>query len=326
MKDFRPYSLIIISIVFITAAFLLYTVNWIFSLVFSLCFVLIIIIAIQLYLYFLFWPWPSWIDTSQVSITEVKVPSKLEGQNLNAVVLRNKLSDSSEKQPGILFHHGYQANIERMYKYAIPLAVYGYTVLLIDARGHGKSNNKGFSINDFSGILSDVDNEISFLENLDGVDKEKLAMMGCSMGAQMSLTGGYQDQRIKKVVGLSGTFDILEMFKRHKTIVTKNIYKNVTKRDLDDLESWNKKVSAKYFFEKKGPIPDEDRVYLVHGKEDNLVIFEEALLAKKALNLPDENVLFLDKPEKKYTLSAHGLTGQETIVTAFLIKVMNGIE
>jgi len=116
------------------------------------------------------------------------------------------------------------------------------------------------------------------------------------------------------------------MFKRHKTVVTKFIYKNITKRDLDDLESWNKKVSAKYFLEKKSPFQDKDRVYLVHGKEDNLVIFEEALLTKEALNLPEENVLFLEKPEKKYTLSAHGLSGQETIVSSFLIKVINSLD
>ena len=145
------------------------------------------------------------------------------------------------------------------------------------------------------------------------------------MGAQMSLTAGYQDQRIEKVVGISGTYDILEMFKWHKTVITKTIFKNITQDDKDDLESWNQKVSAKYFFEKKNPIPDKDRVYLVHGKDDNLVIFEESLLAKEALNIPDENVLFLDKPEKKYTVSAHNLTGQETMVTAFLIKVVNSL-
>ena len=100
---------------------------------------------------------------------------------------------------------------------------------------------------------------------------------------------------------------------------------------MDDIvkhnkEAWNKKVSVKFFLEKNSSIPDEDRVYLVHGKDDNLVIFEEALLAKEALNLPDENVLFLEKPKKKYTLSAHNLTGQETIVTAFLINIVNGLD
>ena len=60
--------------------------------------------------------------------------------------------------------------------------------------------------------------------------------------------------------------------------------------------------------------------------ESKTVIFEEALLAKEALNLPEQNVLFLEKPEKKYTLSAHNLTGQETIVTAFLINIINSLE
>ena len=315
-----------ILVVFSIAFPIIASFNLIFGLVFIACFMLTAFITIQLYVYFLFWPFPSWIDKSHITIREVEVPSKIEGQNLNAVVLRSKLSDPSEKQVGILFHHGYLGNIERVYKYAIPLAVYGCTVLCIDGRGHGKSIGKDFSKNDFIGILADVENEITFLENLDGVDKNKLCMMGISMGAQMSLTGGYQDQRIKKVVAISGTYDILEMFRRHKTVVTKFIYKNITQEDKEDLESWNKKVSAKYFLEKKSPFPDKERVYLVHGKEDNLVIFEEALLAKEALNLPEENVLFMEKPEKKYTLSAHSLSGQETIVSAFLIRVINSID
>jgi dipeptidyl aminopeptidase/acylaminoacyl peptidase len=326
MRDFRPYSFLLVTFVFITAAFLLRGVNWIFSLVFLICFVFTAIMAIQLYVYFLFWPYPSWIDTTQVTIQKVEVPSKIEGQNLNAVVIRSKLSDPGDKQPGILFHHGKGGNIKRTYKYTIPLAVYGCTILCIDARGHGMSKNKQFNKHDIEGIFSDIENEISFLENLGGVNKHKLCMMGTSMGGWASLTAGYQDQRIKKIVGISGPYDILGRTKKHKTLLSKHLFKKITQNVKDDLESWNRKVSPKYFFEKKSPIPDKDRVYLVHGKEDNLVIFKEALLAKKALNLPDENVLFLDKPERKYMLSAHVLTGQETIVTAFLIKVVDSIE
>ena len=326
MKDYRFYSFFVILLIFCIATPIVASYNVIFGIIFLISIVFTSFLIIQLYMYFLFWPFPSWIDTSQVSIREVEVPSKIDGANLHAIVLRNKLSDPSEKQPGILFHHGYLANIERGYKYTIPLAMYGCTVLCIDARGHGKSKSKGFSKNDFVGILSDVENEITFLENLDGVDKNKLCMMGTSMGAIMSLTGGYQDQRIKKIIGLSGTYDILKLFQRHKTIVSKYIFKNITQEDKENLESWNKKISPKYFLEKKSPIPDKERVFLVHGKEDNLLIFEEALLAKEALNLPDENVLFLEKPEKKYTLSAHALTGQEPLVVAFLINIVNSLK
>jgi len=193
MKDFRFYSFFIILVVFSIATPIVASFNLIFGLIFLICFMLTAFITVQLYVNFLFWPFPSWIDLSQVSIREVKIPSKLEGQNLHGVVLRSILSDPNEQQIGILFHHGYRGKIERVYKYAIPLAVYGCTVLCIDARGHGKSTSKDFSMNDFVGILSDVENEITFLENLDGVDKNKLCMMGQSMGAQMSLTGGYSD-------------------------------------------------------------------------------------------------------------------------------------
>ena len=284
-------------------------------------------------MYFLFWPHAKWIDTEQVDMKEVEIPSKIDGYNLKAVILRNKLSDRGEKQPGVLFHHGYLSRRQKMYKYAIPLALYGCTVLCIDARGNGESKNKVFSKDDVEGMISDVENEINFLENLENVDKNRLCMMGTSLGAQMTLTAGYQDQRLKKLVALSGAYNGYEMFKKHKPIVTKFINSNLVKfmkknnPQFDDEAhiAWNKRISAQYFLEKKGQIPDKDRVYLVHGKEDNLVLFEESLRTKEALNLPNEIVLFLNKPLKKYTLSAHELTGQETIVTAYLISVVKGL-
>ena len=82
----------------------------------------------------------------------------------------------------------------------------------------------------------------------------------------------------------------------------------------------------KYVFEYNSPHADEDRVYLVHCKHDDLVLFNESVKAKEALNLPDENVLFLDMPLRKYLNAAHNLTGQASLIATFVCNVARGLE
>lgn len=282
--------------------------------------------TIFLYLNYLWWPYHKWIDTSVVDIEEVKVPSQIQGKFLKGVVIRAKNSDPNEKQIGVLSHHGYTGKKEKMYRFAIPLALSGCTVLGIDARGHGESKEKGLSMNDFAGIMADVPNEIDYLESLPNVDSERLMMIGHSMGAIMTLSAGYLDQRLKRLVAISGPFDILDQFTKHKTLISRNIYRKIKKNLEGPLEVWNEKISAKYIFENDTDIPDDERVFIVHCKKDNLILFEEAEKIKDMLNLPEKNVLFLEMPKKKYLMSAHNLTGQETVITAFILKVANSLK
>ena len=89
----------------------------------------------------------------------------------------------------------------------------GCVVLCPDARGHGESNNKTLNRNDFQGIMEDVELEIDYLEHLPEVDANKLLMMGHSMGGIMTLSAGYRDKRIKKLVAISAPHEMLGMFK-----------------------------------------------------------------------------------------------------------------
>ncbi|TFF95024.1 MAG: hypothetical protein EU544_03675 [Promethearchaeota archaeon] len=124
------------------------------------------------------------------------------------------------------------------------------------------------------------------------------------------------------------------MVERHKTITTRFIYHNVTGflkknpefKDSDmTLEDFSKQISAKYVLEHKPSIPDKDRVFIVHCKEDDLVLFDEANAIKEQLNLPDDNVLFLDMPKWKYWMAAHNLTGQATLISTFCNQVVKSL-
>jgi len=332
MIEFRIILLSFILTVFIYATYLLFLINIIFGFIFLAVLIINILILLIIYFQYLFWPYHKWISTSLVNIQKVEIPSKIPGKYLKGLVIRDKKSDPKEKQIGILFHHGYASKKERYFHFIIPLALNGFTVLCYDARGHGESKKKKFNSNDFVGIMSDVKNAINFLENLDEVDGNRLIMMGHSMGAIAALSQGYQDKRLKKIVGLAASYDLLELFNKYKRkiytvtgIFIKIIKRKITKNLTVPLEEINREMSPRYFFDRKTPIPDKDRVYLVHCKKDIQIDFEEALKIKEALKLPNENVLFLEKPERKY-LNSHSFMGQATIISDFLIKVANGLK
>ncbi|MHA1293936.1 MAG: alpha/beta hydrolase family protein [Promethearchaeota archaeon] len=335
MHEFRFYFFWVILIVNILATiFLFLYVHWIFGIIFLSILIIHSIDSLIIYFNSIWWPYHKWIDTSIVDIEKVEIPSSTEGQKLKAVIIRNKNHDPTKKHIGVLFHHGYTGFKEKVYRFAIPLAMNDCVVLCPDARGHGESKNKIFSMNDFKGVMADVEKEIDFLENLNDVDKEKLIMMGHSMGGIATLFS-YVDHRLKKIVAISAPYDMLEMFSKNKTVITKTINKRITKFIKKDpefiesganLEEWNKKISAKYVLKYEHPIPDKNRVYLVHCKQDDLVLFEESVKIKEVLDLPDENVLFMENPPKKYIMAAHNLTGQVPIIASFIVKIVKELE
>lgn len=335
MKDFRLYLfpvLLVLDVYLITVVF---QMSWILGLILLGIVMYTAADMVYLYLNSIWWAYHNWISTNVVDIEEIKVPSTMKGEMLKAVIIRPKNCDRTKKHVGVLAHHGYTGKKEKMFRFAIPLAMNGCVVLCPDARGHGESTNKAFSMDDFKGIMSDITNEVDYLESLPEVDPNKLAMMGHSMGGIMTLSAGYQEDRLKKLIAISAPYNMLEMFQTHKTVITRYIYKHVTgflKKDKEfqesgeTLEEWSKQISAHHVFDYETPIPNKDRVFLVHCKEDDLVLFGESEKSKEHLKLPDENVLFLDMPKWKYLMAAHNLTGQETIISTFCVNVITSLK
>ncbi len=335
MKDVRIFFFFMVLVVNLIVMILLFPINWIFSLIFLIVFIIQSGLNIITYFDSIWWPYHKVIDSDCVDIQRIDIPSSTEGKTLNGVILRKKNSDRNEKHIGILFHHGYTGFKEKVFRFAIPLAMNDFVVLCPDARGHGFKSKSFGDMNDFKGIALDVAKEIDFLEKLNDVDKNRLMMMGHSMGGIMTLSAGYADDRLKKLVAISAPYDMLEMFERHKTIITRAIRSRLTKylkKDPEFIESgattedFSKRLAAKYTFEYKSPYPDKDRVYLVHCKCDDLVLFDQATKAKEALGLPDENCLFLEKPSGKWMMAAHNLTGQASIIAAFCVLVAKTLE
>jgi len=89
-----------------------------------------------------------------------------------------------DKNPAILFVHGWTSQRSRSLQFAKALADLGFVCLLFDMRGHGTSegNLSTFSNKDF---LSDVIAAYDYLSKIDGVDKDNISAVGSSFGSYL---------------------------------------------------------------------------------------------------------------------------------------------
>lgn len=109
---------------------------------------------------------------------------KVENQTL-----RGKLfypENLKEKNPAILFVHGFTSEKERSYQYAKNLAKLGYICFLFDSRGHGESEGDllSFTNKDF---LKDVITAYDQLADLENVDRNAISIIGSSFGSYLGL-------------------------------------------------------------------------------------------------------------------------------------------
>ena len=89
-----------------------------------------------------------------------------------------------EKNPTILFVHGWTSEKERSYQYAQALSQLGFICFLFDLRGHGKSEGdiKSFTIREF---LDDVLAAYDYLINVEGVENDNISAVGSSFGSYL---------------------------------------------------------------------------------------------------------------------------------------------
>jgi len=96
------------------------------------------------------------------------------------------IPQTKEKLAGILISHGFLSAKEEFGELPQNLASKGYIVMTYDFRGHGKSDGlKGFY--NFESHLNDIERAFNLLLSQDNIDKEKIALIGHSMGCTASL-------------------------------------------------------------------------------------------------------------------------------------------
>lgn len=89
-----------------------------------------------------------------------------------------------EKNPAILFIHGWTSEKRRSFQYAEALIKLGYIVMVFDMRGHGVSEG---DINTYTPkqFLKDCTSAYDLLSSIKGVDKENISIVGNSFGSYL---------------------------------------------------------------------------------------------------------------------------------------------
>ena len=117
----------------------------------------------------------------------------------------------SDGKPGVILSHMLNRNRSDWKSFAKVLQALGYHVLAIDLRGHGESlfNEKPvpwrkLSKNSFARVSNDVTAAAAWLRKQKGVDQNRIALVGASVGANASLVAAsLKNSGIKTAVLLS---------------------------------------------------------------------------------------------------------------------------
>ncbi|MCP4763739.1 MAG: alpha/beta hydrolase, partial [archaeon] len=271
--------------------------------------------------------WSTHLDLDAIDLIKEKVEIPMADGWSMVGMLFKRPDLKNEKRPSILIHHGLSGNKEGNYHFGIPLAMAGYNVLLVDARGHGESKAKlkGSRKDDWyntneAGIWPDLIKIIDYMVSRSDIHQDKITMIGHSMGAELALSQGIIDDRIKLIIALSSYFSwghiaaVKPKFLSDRWL-TKNFLRTAVK--FSKLRPLNEKISPQFYYDK---VSKEDRiakVRMVHGIDDAFLPFEECFERnQEVLQLPPENYLILKK-------GGHFFRGQETILTYQIIKWVN---
>ncbi|MFD0961456.1 alpha/beta hydrolase [Paenibacillus chungangensis] len=119
------------------------------------------------------------------------------GSRLAGWLLR-PVGGASESTPLVIIAHGWGSNRSRVLRYAYPLCEAGYAVLLYDARSHGDSERMRAP----SALMfrDDVLAAVRYARTLPGIDPERIALLGHSLGGFGSLLALAEGLDVRAIV------------------------------------------------------------------------------------------------------------------------------
>lgn len=178
----------------------------------------------------------------------------------------------SGRGPAVVALHGWGGNAQTLLPLVLPLHRAGFTLLLIDARCHGRSDEDSFA--SMPRFAEDLGHAIDWLKRRDDIDPHAIAAIGHSVGAAASLLAASRRNDIAAVVSIAAFTHPVTMMRRW--FAAKGIpYRPVGWMMLRYVE-W----VIGHHFDDIAPVNTIRRVncptLLVHGAEDSTVPVGEA--------------------------------------------------
>jgi len=199
------------------------------------------------------------------------------------------------KKPTVLLLHGLPG-LEKNVDIAYALREMGWNVLIPHYRGCWGSGGKYR----FTGIPADVKNAITFMESKPYVDKEKIFLVGHSLGAWATIITTAQDKRIKGAIAIAGGASQDEASNRRRehleALIRQGFLKQLTPEEaLDDWARMGRELAPQDWAEKISPRP----LLLIGGEQDATVtpervraVFDRAKEPKKLVMMKDADHVF----------------------------------
>jgi pimeloyl-ACP methyl ester carboxylesterase len=104
----------------------------------------------------------------------------------------------SRNGAAVVLAHGAGSTRSGVLDQAVVLAQHGYGVLLVDARGHGRSEGRAMDFGWYGD--EDLTAAVSFLAGRSDVDGGRIGVVGLSMGGEEAIGAAAGDERIQAVV------------------------------------------------------------------------------------------------------------------------------
>ncbi|MBS1161138.1 MAG: prolyl oligopeptidase family protein [Proteobacteria bacterium] len=150
-------------------------------------------------------------------IVENSVPEGLPWQEVSIPTVRSKklfgwLIPAGEMAPAIVILHGWGGNAEMMLPLAGPLHAAGYTVLMIDARSHGRSDVDTFS--SLPRFAEDLAEATAWLRRQPDIDPPRIGVIGHSVGAAACLLYASRQPDLAAVVSIAAFSHPAAMMRR----------------------------------------------------------------------------------------------------------------
>jgi dienelactone hydrolase len=171
--------------------------------------------------------------------------------------------------PAVVALHGAGGNVAGMERYASALAAQGFAVYVLHYfdRTGTESADKPTILRNFPLWMKTLWDAISFVETQPQVDRERIALLGFSLGAYLSLANSAIDHRVKAVVEFFGGMPReMHLFMRRLCPVL------ILHGEVDPTVSVEEAYQLQKLMEKKG-IAYEIKIYpgAGHGFEDEAI-------------------------------------------------------
>nr|MDO8087792.1 alpha/beta fold hydrolase [Candidatus Sigynarchaeum springense] len=270
------------------------------------------------------------IDTSGLDLEPSSVPAG--DISLNAVIARPRVSRGGDGGnvgsdgvsavkllPLVILEHSWGTSVDSPYirQYISSLAIgLPCVVLACDLRGHGKSPGDR---TDYKRARDDLKAIIEFGMALPGVDMGRVGFMGFSTGGSLALTEPYLDPRVKAIIAVAAAYNPLTNFLRRPRSLTSWLFKvlftagEARKRrapgeDIGSLSPQHAIIP--------GDTARNRRVFLIHARDDRVVLVDQFEALRDALGLAPDSCLLIEK-------GGHAFFGQELLVLGAALKFFN---